>query len=425
MTICFVTEYFPPFAPGGAEWSNALLARALGRRGHRVVVVTPNYGAARREEHPGVVVHRVPFPLKLAAGQAEVSWLAHRNPVFYVYLAWCLWRIGRRERPAVIHAQNKAALIPAWIAGRLLGCPVVFTVRDVGLLCPLGMCTLFEPWSVFDCTFRQYRRRCVPYFREHYHGGAPERVRDRAVLMYAWLDQRLRQAVLRRIDRVVSVSRGIASIHPARLLRPGAVRVIHSPPPPVRPLSFTDASETRRRLGLGDGPLVLYAGKLSHGKGAGVLLDAVDLVRAKVPNASFVLAGKGDRPVPAREGVRHLGALPQDDLFTLYVAADVVVVPSSWPEPLSRVILEAMALGRPVVATAVGGSPEAVEDGVTGLLVPKNDAWALSRAVAELLLDPDRRHRMGEAARRRVATVFDEDRLVTALLECYGEARRR
>ena len=87
--------------------------------------------------------------------------------------------------------------------------------------------------------------------------------------------------------------------------------------------------------------------------------------------------------------------LPQAELFALYRAADVVVVPSVWPEPLSRVLLEAMRIGRPVVATAVGGTPEAVEDGVTGLLVPRQDPEALAKAVIELLLDPERRERMG------------------------------
>jgi glycosyltransferase involved in cell wall biosynthesis len=81
-----------------------------------------------------------------------------------------------------------------------------------------------------------------------------------------------------------------------------------------------------------------------------------------------------------------------------------------------------MALGRPVVATAVGGSPEQVEDGVTGLLVPKRDPAALAGAVSDLLLDPERKKKMGEAARRRLATVFDEERLVTALLAVYREA---
>jgi len=68
-SILFASEYYPPFAPGGAEWSTAAWAAALARRGHRVTVVTPNYGAPPREERGGVTVIRVPFPVKLRPGQ--------------------------------------------------------------------------------------------------------------------------------------------------------------------------------------------------------------------------------------------------------------------------------------------------------------------------------------------------------------------
>lgn len=424
--LCFATEYFPPFAPGGAEWSTAALAEALGRRRHRVVVVTPNYGAAPVEAQSDVVVYRVPFPVKLQPGQGEASWLVHRNPFFYLYFAWHLWRIARREGVEVIHAQNKGVLVPAWIAARLLSRPVFFTVRDVGLLCPLGMCTLFEPWTTFDCTAGQYTRRCVPYFLRHYHPGegAARRVRRWAALIYAWLDQRLRQWTFRRVDGVIGVSRGILEVYPERLLDRTRVRVVHTLPPRVELPSPTEVARVRGRLGVGEGALVLYAGKLSFGKGTGVFLESMDLIRARVSGVHFALAGKGEWPVPERPDVHRLGVLPHDHLFALYAAADLVVVPSIWPEPLSRVILEAMGLGRPVVATAVGGSPEAVEDGVTGLLVPKGDAAALARAVSELLLDPERRRRMGEAARRRAASAFDEDRLVAAFLDAYHDDRR-
>jgi glycosyltransferase involved in cell wall biosynthesis len=90
-----------------------------------------------------------------------------------------------------------------------------------------------------------------------------------------------------------------------------------------------------------------------------------------------------------------------------------------WPEPLSRVLIEAMHFGRAVVATRVGGTPELVEEDVTGLLVPPSDAVALARAVVSLLRDPARRARLGAAAARRVASQLDEDRLVKELLGAY------
>jgi len=124
VNVCFVNEYFPPFAPGGAEWSLEALGRAMARRGHGVTVVTPNYGAAAREEREGVRIVRFPFPIRLAPGRtpAPAKWLA--NPFFYAWAALAVARAARRAGAEVIHAQNKHSLIPATIAGRLLRIPV-------------------------------------------------------------------------------------------------------------------------------------------------------------------------------------------------------------------------------------------------------------------------------------------------------------
>ena len=132
----------------------------------------------------------------------------------------------------------------------------------------------------------------------------------------------------------------------------------------------------------------------------------------------IILARGKPHPVGVPNWTIHRFAIARG--LRWYVAP--LVVPSVWPEPLSRVLLEAMRIGRPVVATAVGGTPEAVEHGVTGLLVPRQDPEALAKAVIELLLDPERRERMGRAAVERAATAFSESRLVDALLDAYREA---
>lgn len=420
-SVLFASEYYPPFAPGGAEWSTAAWAAALTRRGHRVTVVTPNYGAAAREDQAGATIIRVPFPVKLRPGQGEARWGVHRNPLFHLYFAWQVRRAARAARAEIIHAQGKAALVAAWLAGRALGRPVVVTIRDLGLLCPLGHCTVFEPWDRFDCSTAQYLGKCVPYHLRHYRTDLDVlgRTRVRASALVAWVDHRLRQRALRRVRGIIGVSRGILAVYPARLVGAERSRIVYNLPPRVAVPAASAAEVVRERLGIGPGPLVLYAGKLSPGKGTLVLLESLDRIRATVPGVRFALAGKGDMRVPVAADLRVLGVLSQPDLFALYRAADVVVVPSLWPEPLSRVLLEAMRIGRPVVATTVGGTPEAVEHGVTGLLVPRQDPEALARAVSELLLDPQRRERMGRAGAQRAERFFDEDRLVADLLEAY------
>lgn len=420
-TVLFATEYYPPFAPGGAESTKELAVRALARRGCRVVVVTPNYGAAAREDADGVEIRRIPFPIRLQPGAREVAWLVHRNPIFHLYFAAQVARIARAARADLIHVQNTGALVGGWLAARWRRSPLLVTVRDLGPLCPLGMCPLFEPWTTLDCTTSQYVGRCMPFFLRHYAPGhrGLRAAALRARLLLGWLDQQLRRRALRGAEGVIGVSAGILATIPEGLVPVARRRVVYSPLPPGSPPDAGAAARVRAGLGIGPGPLVLAAGKRSPGKGTLVLLEALETIRRQVPGVRFAFAGKGELPLPAAPDVHALGLVPQATLFGLYRAADVVVSPSVWPEPLSRVILESMWAGRPVVATAVGGSPEAVEDGVTGLLVPKGDAPALAAAVVALLSDPERRARMGAAAAARAATLFDEERVVASLLDAY------
>jgi len=430
--VLFASEFYPPFAPGGAEWTSAEWAKALGRRGQPVVVVTPNYGAPSREASANVEVVRVPFPrlpilLKRRSGQVEVPALVHRNPLWNLYFTACIALIAYRRDARAIHAQGKGALVASRRAARVLGLPVLTTIRDLGLICPLGFCTLFEPWETFDCSFRQYTARCVAFSREHYHreAGPVRRAWLWVSVRLAWLGHLMLQRALRGVDAIVGVSRGILAVYPARIV-PSDRRHVVYPLPPSGPVPTDDeAVRVRRALGIGDGPLVLYVGKRSLGKGTPVFLEALDRIRAAVPGVRFAFAGKGETVLPAGDDVHALGVLDHTRLFPLYRAADVVVAPSIWPEPMSRVLVEAMHFGRPVVATVTGGSPEAVEDGVTGLLVRKNDVAALADSVVALLRDPARRERMGAAARARLGSVFSEDKIVASLLDAYAAAGRR
>src|SRR5438067_695759 len=141
--------------------------------------------------------------------------------------------------------------------------------------------------------------------------------------------------------------------------------------------------------------------------------------------APLVAATRGMNLVVAGDGpLRHLvpdalGFVPHDDLGDLYGRAAVVVCPS-YREGLPLCVLEAMAHGRPVVASAVGGIPELVEDGVTGFLVEPGDVAGLRAALERLLADPALRRRMGRVARKRVYERCSWDRVTAATLESYG-----
>jgi glycosyltransferase involved in cell wall biosynthesis len=245
---------------------------------------------------------------------------------------------------------------------------------------------------------------------------------DRMVSLYGKVDR----LVLRGYTRVVAVSDEVkqrllgAGVREERIsivrngidLRPFA-RAIPSP---------ADAVQPERDLVLG------LVGRLAWEKGVDVFLAAAAQVAGEFSAARFVVAGDGpDREALAAQiaalGLRERAMLAgrRDDMAAVYASFDVMVS-SSRQEGLPMAILEGMASGLPLVATAVGDVPTVVRDGVTGLLVPPDDAERLAAAMLELLRDAALRARLGAAARRLIAEEYSAQRMVADYLQVYQEA---
>jgi glycosyltransferase involved in cell wall biosynthesis len=161
-------------------------------------------------------------------------------------------------------------------------------------------------------------------------------------------------------------------------------------------------------------PQVLFVGRLSPEKGVEELLAAAN-------GLDLVVAGDG--PLRARVP-QALGFVPPAELAELYDRAAVVVCPSR-RDGFPVACAEAMAHARPVVASAVGGLPDMVVDGETGLLVPPRDPEALRAAIDRLLADADLRRRLGENARAHIAELCDWDRIVDTIIGAYETAVAR
>jgi glycogen(starch) synthase len=238
----------------------------------------------------------------------------------------------------------------------------------------------------------------VPFVVTLHGSGTAGRFAD---LELARTHPRLVRAVLRRARAVICVSEALAGA--ARSCGARDVRVI------------PNGVAIPERVGREAEPAeVLYAGRLSPEKG-------IEELAAATRGLNLVVAGDGPlRPlVPSA-----LGFVPHAELERLYARAAAVVLPSH-REGLPLCVLEAMAHGRPVVASAVGGIPELVEDGVTGFLVPPGDVAALRAALERLLADPVLRRRMGREGRRRVAERCSRERVAEATMQAYAAPAER
>jgi len=182
-----------------------------------------------------------------------------------------------------------------------------------------------------------------------------------------------------------------------------------------------------RELGIEGAPLVGCVGKFTAIKGHGDFVRAAALVHETRPETRFVLVGDGPlrkeleslaSELGVAEAVRFAGV--RSDVAGFLKTLDVFVLPSL-TEGLPNVVLEAMAAARPVVATAVGGVPEVVEDGTSGLLTPPGDAGALAAAVARLLDDPGAARAMGDAGLRTARQEHDVGVVVHRMEEVFEE----
>ena len=246
--------------------------------------------------------------------------------------------------------------------------------------------------------------------------------------------------VVRRSSLVVSAG-GYPAAEARRAVRGRDMPPVVEVPPGVdlerfRPRDAVERARARADLGLpADGPLVVSVSRLVPRKGMDVLIDASVVLAEQFGDLTVAIAGRGrdaerlaGRVAESGAPVRLLGGVSDDDLPRLVGSADVfaMLCRNRWlgleQEGFGIVFLEAAAAGVAQVAGASGGADEAVEDGVTGVVVRRPTRSAdVARAIAGLLVDPDRRAAMGEAGRRRAEASFDYDVLAPRLAKSLGD----
>jgi glycosyltransferase involved in cell wall biosynthesis len=233
-----------------------------------------------------------------------------------------------------------------------------------------------------------------------------------------------RNAALRRATRVVVPSAYLRDLALGWGVPAERLVVVPNPAPPLPALPGHD--DARRRLGL-NGFTLAAASRLTRQKALDDALAAI----AEVEDVSLVVAGDGpERATLERRAadlgiagrVRFAGPLSRDEVLTLYRAADAALLTSAW-ENLPHSVVEALAVGTPVVATAVGGVPEVVHDGENGLLVPSGDVGAIAEAIRRLAHDAGLRTALAAHAASSVAE-FDEARLLERIVGIIEDGGR-
>ena len=409
MRILIATDAFPPVS-GGSGWSTYELARGLRANGHQLVIVQP-FSQGRPPSYDGFQVLGFPAP----APRVPFVRNYFRNERLYRRLAMHLSTLIQQEGIELIHAQHELTGPASVRAAKAAGIPSVCTVRDYWPLCYWSD-LVRDPQAGDTCPGCSpgAMTRCLP---PRVGGAWPLAA---PFIPYMRANLRRKQESLADADAIVAVSGQVAAYLRERAPALVGARIETIP-------NGVDVRSMRAHVHASarplDRPYAVFIGKLARNKGVGVLVDVVQRARLDMP---LVVIGDGpersslvDAASRSSVEIRILEWIDRQEVFRWLGHAAFLIFPSNWPEPLSRVLLEASALGVPIAAMDTGGTSDAVSDEETGLL--SSSPLELAEDVARLACNPALRQRLGAAAGKRAESQFDIAVVVSRMEALYQD----
>jgi len=409
LKVCLVNTYH--YRRGGDSTYTFDLADLLRSRGHEVVhfAMKHRYNADCPEQE--FFVDYVDYREASESAGPVSRFLAFLRSVYSGEARRKFAALLDKTRPDIIHMQNFRRHLTFSILGpaRERNIPVVYTAHDYDPVCPNSL--LFAGEEVCEvCSGKHYYRALPRRCKQGSFAGTA------ALVLEGYFVSAMRY--FKRIDRIITPSGFQRDKFIEYGLDPGKVEVVHN---------FMDTTAFEPSCGGGD--YVIFFGRLAPEKGIETLIDAA----AMVPGIKVVIAGEGplrDRLEARRRevnavNVEFLGYVDREDLMPLIRNSMFVSVPSVCYENFPYNVLESFALGKPVIASRIGGIPEMVRDGVTGFLVEPGDAGTLAARMAELAGDGALIERLGRNARSRVVNEFSADIHYNKLMALYNSVTGR
>jgi glycosyltransferase involved in cell wall biosynthesis len=408
MKIAIVSKYFPPNILGGGEISAYNLAQALTEIGVDVHVITSTN--IHQLEESRFTLHPI---IKDVSMPGLLNYLS-RNEVFY----WKSYKavskfLSDNSDIDVVHAMNMTSIPGTVKAAIKHDISSVITISSHWLTCPTGM-MLKSDDTVCDgkCSFMK-TLQCYSNssFSEMLLGT-----------MYSPIQMHTRKKYASKADAVVSISKSVEG-YAKQVINPKRSYVI---PNIINAEEYNVDPEEEYRSN------ILFLGALIKPKGCEYLIRAMPKIAKEHPKVVLRILGDGAeydylRKLSERseieKNVVFEGVVPHVKTPLYYASTDVVVFPSIWPEPFGRISVEAMAAGKPVVASNVGGISDTIEHGKTGLLVETRNSKRIAEAVLQLIEDENMQKRMGEEGRKLVKEKYSADVIGRKYLEVYSSAK--
>lgn len=396
MRVCLVNTFH--YRRGGDCTYTFDLADLLRSKGHEVVHFAMKHDRNVASEYSDLFAEHIDFGEAFRSGNPLRSMQAFARSLYSGEARRKFARLLDRTRPDIIHLQNFRRHLTFSVVreAKDRGLPVVFTAHDYDPICPNSL--LLARGSI-----------CTACNGKHFYKAAIVRCKENSLVGSLAIALEGTFARLRKYYDLIDIIITPSGFARDRLVECGfdrdRVRVVHN---------FINTTVYEPRYG-GEG--VIYFGRLVVEKG----LDSLVRAAKALPRAQVILAGDGperarlealarELGVKSGEGnVEFLGYVERSRLHRIVSETMCVAMPSIWYENFPYTVLEAFALGKPVIASKIGGLPEMVSDGETGLLFEPGSEQGLREALSRLLENPDLAAEMGRKARQRVEREFDSE----------------
>lgn len=404
LNILYISDRYPPYVKGGAEVSTSLLIDWLTSHSLAAITVACGRYATGPWLQNGVMVYPIIHWATVGdRGVGSAVKFALGLVVLPLVSAFSILRLIRRIRPDVVQiVPSSHQFIPIILATRYIArLPVVVDCRDYSLVCP----TQLSSEKFEDAQSKSHGYRCLLAYTPKYPAlrilAYPFAFYESFVFnTYKYL---LRMAIDHDAGiRLVALSEYVKGQLITNGFNQEHITVIYNMAPEVPTEHITVCEGV---------PKFVYAGRLEIAKGIWDLLLAIEILRQKGYEFIVNIVGNGGASSDVRRYVEEhgltnvtmVGQVNPERVLALYAQATAVVAPVRWPEPFGRFILEAIAVGVPVIATNVGGIPEGVDHDKTGILIRNKNPEQLAQAMERFILDPGLALRMRPAIQEKRA----------------------
>lgn len=357
MRIAMAVEYFWPYDLGGSEWSTYYLAKKLQAAGHEIIIITPNYEIKNPKVRDKFKVIRFPF-LKKIKNKKPLTPFWHTNFLWMLTTCYYLAKICREEKIEILHLQGKYYSPAGFFVKLVLNIPVILTARDYQLICNYGFCL----WNKKkQCDLKEYFEKDFKKYFGMYviQKNVASYLSNFIFAIRGRIIRNIYKYFASKLDQIVCISKFQGEIYKNNGFK--KVSVIYNP------MEFKlNHSNVQNKI--------IYAGRLTPGKGIELLISAFEKVVNNFPEIKLEIYGEGILKNYLKTSISNnikkniimCGYINHQDLLENFSSALVTVMPSVWPEPFGRIALESLSQGTPAVVTRVGGLPEIVENGKTG-----------------------------------------------------------